>query len=309
MSRSPLDANSLEILATVVAEGSFAAAARRLHLTRAAVSRRVVAIEEGLGNPLFQRSTRTLAMTDFGRAIYVEARTVLEATKAARLAAKQASSGLSGTLRLSSNTLFGHCCLVPLIAKFRAEHRAVNFDLQLTDRSVDIAAEGIDIAFRITTTPPLDYVATQILSFTIGAYAAPSVAADFNRKHRAPTPADFESVGCLIVGHDRAHLDIQWIDPGSTRHVIESRPAVQSQDLMALIAIARAGTGIVITPDFSVAKAVAEGALLPLLSGWRVELPFGDAVLALTPPARYSGEKAKQFLSFVRQELGDIQTN
>ena len=299
-----LDADSLEMLAIVVAEGSFAAAARRLRLTRAAVSRRVVAIEEGLGSSLFQRSTRSLALTDFGRAIYVEARAVHEAARAARQAAKQAKSGLSGTLRLSANTIFGRCCLVPLIARFRSEHRALSFDLQLTDRSIDLAAEGIDIAFRITESPPLDCVATAILRFTIGAYATPAVAAQLAQAGEVRTPADFEALGTLLIGHDNTRVDVQWRSPTGESHVIPTRPAVQSMDINALIDIARAGGGIVFTPDFAVAEAVASGALVPMLPDWRVRIPFGEEVLALSPPARYSGEKARQFLAFVKQELG-----
>lgn len=304
MSAYLLDADSLEMLAIVVAEGSFAAAARRLRLTRAAVSRRVVAIEEGLGSPLFQRSTRSLALTDFGRAIYVEARAVHEAARAARQAAKQARSGLSGTLRLSANTIFGRCCLVPLIARFRAEHKALSFDLQLTDRSIDLAAEGIDIAFRITETPPLDCVATSILRFTIGAYATPGVAAQFAPSGAGGTPADFEPIGTLLIGHDTTRQDVHWRSPGGEPHVIPTRPVVQSMDINALIDIAKAGGGIVFTPDFAVVEAVANGTLVPMLPGWRVRIPFGEEVLALSPPARYTGEKARQFLDFVRQELG-----
>jgi DNA-binding transcriptional LysR family regulator len=303
MSLYQLDADSLEMLAIVVAEGSFAAAARRLRLTRAAVSRRVMAIEDGLGSPLFQRSTRSLVLTDFGRALYVEARAVHEAARAARQAAKQARSGLSGTLRLSANTVFGRCCLVPLIARFRAEHRALHFDLQLTDRSVDLAAEGIDIAFRITEKPPLDCVATTVLRFAIGAYAAPGIAQQLAASGPLESPADLERIGTLLIGHDTTRIDVQWLAPDGAMHVFPARPAVQSMDVDALIDLAKAGGGIVCAPDFAVAAAVAQGALTPLLPGWRIRIPFGEQVLALSPPARYTGEKARQFLAFVKQEL------
>jgi DNA-binding transcriptional LysR family regulator len=102
-----LDANALELFARVVQAGSFAAAARRLGQTRAAVSRRIAAIEAQIGQPLLVRSTRSLALTEAGRRLAQRARAVLDAADAARGALRASKAGLAGRLRITAPSQFG----------------------------------------------------------------------------------------------------------------------------------------------------------------------------------------------------------
>ncbi len=172
----PLDANALDLFARIVAAGRFAQAARGLGLTRAAVSRRVGAIEAALGQPLFARTTRALGLTEAGRALAAKARAVADATDAARMgfrARTPGSSGFGGTLRVTSVPTFGQSVLAPLLARFMALHPALRLELSLTNRRVDLLREDVDVAFRITRRPPDDWVARPLMRFPLRAWARP----------------------------------------------------------------------------------------------------------------------------------------
>jgi molybdenum-dependent DNA-binding transcriptional regulator ModE len=117
-----LDANALELFARVAAAGSFAEAARRLGQTRAAVSRRIAAIEALAGQPLMARTTRSLGLTEAGRRLAQRARAVQEAADAARGALRASRAGLAGRLRVTAAPSFGRAVLAPLLARFRERH-------------------------------------------------------------------------------------------------------------------------------------------------------------------------------------------
>ena len=173
----PLDANALELFARIAAAGSFAQAARNLGLTRAAISRRVQAMEEQLGAPLFVRTTRALGLTETGRRLATRARAVLDATESARRSLRSrgaaAGGGLAGTLRVTAVPSFGQTVLGPLLASFQAANPELRLELRFTHRRVDLVREDIDVAFRLTSRPPEDCVATPLLPFVVHAYAAP----------------------------------------------------------------------------------------------------------------------------------------
>ncbi len=117
-----LDANALELFARVVAAGSFSRAARQLGLTRAAVSRRVAAMEQLAGQTLLARTTRSLGLTEAGRALAARAQVVHEAANAARMALRKEGDALQGRLRITSMRAFGYSVLLPLLAEFGRIH-------------------------------------------------------------------------------------------------------------------------------------------------------------------------------------------
>lgn len=171
-----LDANALELFARIAQAGSFAQAGRDLGLTRAAISRRIAAIEEAVGLALFARSTRSLGLTEAGRRLHARARAVRDAAESARLALRHTRDQLDGTLRISATAGFGRHVLAPLLSQFQALHPAVRYELFFTDRRVDLLREGLDIAFRVTNNPPDAWVAQPVLGFQVRAYGLRSTA-------------------------------------------------------------------------------------------------------------------------------------
>ncbi len=294
----PLDANALDLFARIVAAGSFARAARGLGLTRAAVSRRVAAIEAALGQPLFTRTTRALGLTAGGRALAAQARVVAEATDAARLGLRARGEGLAGTLRVTSVPTFAHSVLPPLLARFGALHPALRIELSLTHRRVDLVREDVDVAFRITRRPPPGWVARAVLPFTVQAWARPREGLPF------AGPQALAEERCLLLSNPVDRVGLHWRHIDGRTLEMPLSPAVVADDLATLVALAVAGDAVVFAPDFSVAADVAAGRLADALPGWQLQLAEGDTVFALTLPPPALPAAARALLNFIGEALG-----
>jgi DNA-binding transcriptional LysR family regulator len=298
----PPDANALELFARVAAAGSFAQAARELGLTRAAVSRRVLAMEAQLGVVLFARTTRALGLTEAGRRLATRARAVLDAAEAARRGLRARSGGggggLAGTLRITSVPSFGQAVLGPLLASFQARHPELRVELRLTHRRIDLLREDIDLAFRLTNRPPQDNVATPVLPFVVQAYAAPAAGL------RLAGPAALAGQRCLLFGVPTDELTMTWVHTATGQtQAVTVQPAVVGDDLGTLQAMACAGGGVVFAPDYCVQADLARKALVPVMLGWRLPVTEGDAVQALTLAVGVAPESARALVHHVREAL------
>jgi DNA-binding transcriptional LysR family regulator len=292
-----LDANALDLFARIVEAGSFAQAARGLRLTRAAVSRRVGAIEATLGQPLFARTTRALALTEAGRRLAARARAVAEATDAARAALRARGTGLAGTLRVTAVPIFGQTVLAPLLARFQAAHPELRLELAFTNRRVDLLREEVDVAFRITRRPPPDWVARPLLPFRVLACARPRGGLPLAH------PQALAHERCLVLGLPADSFSGHWSGPRGAGAEIELVPACTADDLVSLVGMAEAGDAIVFAPDFAIAGELAAGRLVDVLPGWALRLPEGQEVVALTLPLPAAPEAARALVQFVAAAL------
>jgi len=295
-----LDANALELFARVVQAGSFAAAARRLGQTRAAVSRRIATIEAQIGQPLLVRSTRALALTEAGRRLAQRARAVLDAADAARGALRASKAGLAGRLRITAPSQFGPNVLLPLLAEFGAAHPGLRFELLFTDRRIDLIREGIDVAFRLTRRLPEDFVAQPLLPVRIGAYARPGLLPPLD------SPSQLAGAPLLVMGASRDDLvTLRWMhcDAAQASVHVEAEVHVFSDNLGSLIGLALAGCGVVLAPDYSVRHLLDSGQLIDLLPNWQLPIPNGDTIQALTLPLPMAPESARAFVGFVKKRL------
>ncbi len=292
------DANALELFARIAAAGSFAQAARELGLTRAAVSRRVAAMEAEVGAPLFARSTRALGLTETGRRLAARARAVLDAAESARRGLRARSAGgeggLAGTLRVTAVPSFGQAVLAPLLAGFQAKHPELRIELRFTHRRVDLVRDDIDVAFRLTHRPPEDCVATPLMPFVVRAYAA--------RAHPLPGPQALAGEACLVFGAPTDELTMHWRSDDGQQHASATiSPAMVADDMDTLVAVATAGWGVVFAPDFCARR----GGLADVLPGWRLPVAEGELIYALTLPQPEAPEAARALVRFVRDALAE----
>ncbi len=295
-----LDANALELFARVAAAGSFAEAARRLGQTRAAVSRRIAAIEALAGQPLMARTTRSLGLTEAGRRLAQRARAVLEAADAARGALQASRAGLAGRLRVTAAPSFGRAVLAPLLARFREQHPGVRFELLFTDRRIDLLRDNVDIAFRLTRSPPEDWVAQPVLPFVVCAYAAPQL--QWPLEH----PRALAAQPLLLAAAATDLAPLLWRHPGSGKTAqVDVVPVVTSEDMDGLVALARAGGGIVLAPSYCAQVDLAQGRLAEVLPGWHLPVAEGATVQALTLPHPLVSESARSLVRFVSESLAN----
>jgi len=172
---------------TVVNEGSFSRAAERLGIGRSAVSRSVQKLEAQLGARLLSRTTRSTTTTREGEQFYENCRPGVEKLLQALEDMRDLRDGPpQGMLKISASLGFGRKVVAPLLADFRKAFPAVGLELSLEDRTVDLAAERIDVAFRDGRLEDSQVVAKRLIPMQMLVCASP----DYARRHRLPTSMD-----------------------------------------------------------------------------------------------------------------------
>ncbi|MFM0067047.1 LysR family transcriptional regulator [Paraburkholderia aspalathi] len=284
----------LIFVATVDAH-NFTAAAKRLALSKQFVSRRVMALEEALGVQLLIRNTRKLAVTELGQEFYERARRILGEVEDAEQAMSLRRAGPRGLLRVSAPMSFGMMHLSPLVASFLREHADVRFDMELSDRTVDVVGEGFDMAIRIGALPDSTLIAQKLVDVRMVVCCSPG----YVRRRGAPVvPADLARHSCLLYGHGGV-VSWDFVVDGVSKGVEVSGPLrANNGELVRDAAVA--GLGIVRLPDFIVAEAVGSGLLVTVLEEF---LPSATTVYAVYPQHRQSSVSIRVFVEFLRESL------
>ncbi|MBO6889771.1 MAG: LysR family transcriptional regulator, partial [Thalassospira sp.] len=142
--------DGMTVFARVVEERSFSGAARKLGMSKSAVSKHVTKLEDNLGIRLLNRTTRRLSLTDAGSTFYQHCARVVEEIETAEHALTDLRGTPRGTLRISAPLTFGQMYLPQLVTEFMDKYPGLHVDIHLADHMVDLVAEGIDMAIRIT---------------------------------------------------------------------------------------------------------------------------------------------------------------
>lgn len=174
-----MDLADVALFRSIASAGSLSAAARQLGTTPMLVSRRLAALEAELGVRLFHRTTRALSLTPEGESFLPHAVALIAARDSALDSVSSRGSSLSGVLKVTAPNLIGHAVIVPLAAKLIANHPALRIDLTLSDRVVDIASAGLDVAIRVAPIKPSDMIATRLSDNPYVLCAAPAYIARF----------------------------------------------------------------------------------------------------------------------------------
>ncbi|MFC6313563.1 LysR family transcriptional regulator [Paraburkholderia dipogonis] len=287
--------DDMRIFVATVDAHNFTAAANRLSLSKQFVSRRVMALEETLGVQLLIRNTRKLAVTDLGQEFYERAKRILGEVEDAEQAMSLRRAGPRGLLRVSAPMSFGMAHLSPLVAMFLREHGDVRFEMELSDRTVDVVGEGFDMAIRIGSLPDSTLIGQKLVDIRMVACCSPGYA----RRRGAPkVPGDLERHSCLLYGHGGA-VSWEFVVDGVTKGVEVHGPLrANNGELVRDAAVA--GLGIVRLPDFIVADTLKSGQLVPVLEAF---LPTATSVYAVYPQHRQSSLTIRAFVEFLREHL------
>jgi DNA-binding transcriptional LysR family regulator len=284
---------------TVVESGSFTAAAERLDANKSAVSRRLSALEKRLGVQLIRRTTRSLNVTETGQSFYERAARILADLEEAESAVAQAHGELRGRLRIALPLTFGVLHMCTPIDEFNRKHPNVIFDLDLSDRRVDLLQEGIDVAVRIGRLEDSSLIARKLFDTRTVVCASP----DYLEEHGRPkTPDELADHDCLVYSNLREPDRWRWIDEhGESRQVdVRVRMSANSGDLLGNAAAD--GLGIVMQPTFIAHRHVRSGALQPILTD--VDWP-GPSAWAVYPPARHLSYRVRAFIDFLADYFAD----
>jgi len=258
---------AMSVFAAVVDAGSLSAAARRLAMPLATVSRKLSDLENHLRTRLVTRTTRHLALTDAGRDYLDACRRILENVDAAERAASGEHSAVRGGLVMTAPVVFGRLHVVPVLVEFLAAWPAIDVRLVLGDGIANLLEEHIDIAMRIGELPDSGLVAAEVGAIRRVVCASPAYLASRGRPLR---PEDLAAHDC--VAFDSQASGGVWQFPAKrngTRVKIRARLAVNNAD--AAIAAAIAGLGVTRVLSYQVADGLGDGRLECLLEEFEPE--------------------------------------
>lgn len=283
----------LQAFVTVVEAGSFTAAAERMDGNKSVVSRRISALEERLGVQLLRRTTRTLNLTDTGRSFYERSARILSDLEEAESAVAQEHGELQGQLRVALPLSFGIHHMGEPIAEFNRLHPGIRFDLDLSDRRVDIVQEGIDVGIRIGVLRDSSMIARKLFESRTVVCASPA----YLKEHGTPaTPLDLQEHRCMVYSLlDDADRWSYYDEDGEEKSVrLKSAMAVNNGELLR--EVATSGLGIIMQPMFIAHEAIKRGDLTPILANY--EWPVATAY-AIYPPTRHLSYRVRAFIDFL----------
>jgi DNA-binding transcriptional LysR family regulator len=284
---------AISVFARVVEQGSFARAAERLQMSTSAVSRHIADLESHLDTRLLNRTTRRLSLTETGQAFHERCVQLLADMEEAEATVTAEAVVPRGTLKLTSSITFGVRHLAPAIADFASRHPELRFDVELSDRAVDIVDEGIDLAIRIGDIGSRSLIARKIGVTQLVCCAAPSYLA----RHPEPkVPADLAAHACLSYEYSRERNTWRFRDGHDHEHEVRIAGPAHSNNGQMLCALAVAGMGIHLEPDFIVVPDVRAGRLVTLLPGY---MPPSIDIYAAYPSRRHLSMKVRAFVDFL----------
>jgi DNA-binding transcriptional LysR family regulator len=281
------------VFLAVAREGGFSAAARRLGLSKASVSREVAALEQRLGAQLLRRTTRRMSVTEVGQLFLERCERVAEEVEAAELSVSQLQASPRGEVRLAAPMSFGHLQLAPRLPDFLSRHPEVRLDVDLTDRIIDLVHERIDLSLRIGR-PPSEQ--THVLRRLCPIRALVCASPRYFERHGCPEdPEALRDHACL--GYARPPE--MWNFSGK-RQVPTSGP-LNADNADALRQAALADLGIVYLPTFVIGDDVRAGRLVPILSE---HIDFVASAYAVYPGSRHVSPKVRAVIDWLAEVLG-----
>jgi DNA-binding transcriptional LysR family regulator len=298
MSKLP-DFEGLAMFAKVAEEGSFAAAAREMGVSVATVSRGVARLEDRLGARLFNRTSRQLALTEFGRTLCEKAGEIYRQAEAAEGAARELSVQPRGLVRLAVPMSFGLRWVAPLMPGFFRLYPDVSVDLHLADSTVDLVADGFDAALRIAALPDSSLVARRLCAVTQYLVASPGYLA---REGHPTHPRELAGRACLSYAY-RARSDVWRFtnEAGDEEPVMPTGP-LRVTNADALLPMLLDGLAIAELPEFIAGEYLADGRLEAILTDWSLTR---GGLYFVTPSARARPAKVSALSDYFAEHLSE----
>jgi DNA-binding transcriptional LysR family regulator len=293
------DFEGLAMFAKVAEEGSFAAAARAMGVSVATVSRGVARLEDRLGARLFNRTSRQLSLTEFGRTICEKASEIYRQAEEAEGAAREMSVQPRGLVRLAVPMSFGLRWVAPLLPGFFRAYPEVSIDLHLSDASVDLVADGFDAALRIAALPDSSLVARRLCAVTQFLVASPGY---LKREGCPEHPRELVDRPCLSYAY-RARSDVwRFANAAGDEESVRPTGPLRVTNADALLPALLDGLAIAELPEFIASEYLADGRLETILGHWSLTK---GGLYFVTPSARARPAKVAALSDYFAEHLSD----
>ena len=280
-----------EFVAVAEAE-SFTAAAKRLGISTAQVSRQVSALESRLSTKLLYRTTRKVSVTEAGQSYYQYCRQVLDGLEEAERAMTNLQLIPKGKLRLTAPVTYGEKVIAPLVNDFILRYPELEVQLNLTNQKLDLVGGGYDLAIRLGKLEDSSMMAKRLSSRTLYVCASPEYLSTYGVPHSL---SELDRHNCL-----QGNLDYWRFQDRGKPYNVRVKGNMKCDSGWALLDAALKGIGIVQLPDYYVQPSLACGELMNLLEHYQ---EADDGIWAIYPHNRHLSPKVRMLLDFLDESL------
>lgn len=294
------DLNDMVFFAEVAERGGFAAAGRALGIPKSRLSRRVAELEARLGVQLLQRSTRQLSLTPAGELYLRHSIAMRDAAEAAAEAIAQVQTEPRGLVRISCPITLAQSGVGVLVSQFMRRYPAVQIDMRILNRAVDLIEEGIDLALRVR---PVIEDSTTLVAKQLAIARGVLVASPEQLRRQGPVRTVDEFARLDTVAQSAADGRVSWRleGPGGASHTVQHRPRYLADDLLTLKFAVVEGIGASILPGYMCKEDLEAGRLVEVLPGWG---PPASILHAVFPSRRALVPAIRKLIDFLGEHVG-----
>lgn len=293
-----VDLNLIRLFVTVVESRSLSEAAQRSGMTRSNMSHRLKSLELMLGAQLLTRTTRRMELTQAGELLYARGARMLEEVDAARTSIDSLGQTVSGDVRIRLPTGLGRLYLAPLLLDFARQYPDISLRVMINDHIGDLISSEVDIALKITFSPPLDQVALRLCSVFWCLCAAPAFLQVHAGIHGI---ADLGNVDLIAPASMGRRFALKLERRGEVL-LVQVTPRLQSGDYPFIKQATLGGLGVALLPRYTVWRELAGGQLKEVLPDFLPE-GVGDSLYLLTAPNRFPTLATRTLLNFITEAI------
>ncbi|MGF1753595.1 LysR family transcriptional regulator [Vibrio makurazakiensis] len=285
----------------VVNEGSFTAAAKQLGVTPSALSKLITRLEQALSVKLFERTTRTLIITQAGQQVYDQSVVMVNAAQQAIELSTSDHTEPSGSLTVAAPEAFLNSVLQPFVGPFLQQYPEIQLKLRAADGNIDIFRQGIDVAFRLTDKPDESLVLKELGKTNLVLCASPEY---LNNKGMPAHPTELTEHDCLYLAEtDKDHIWDFLKDDEFHTVAVSGRYAVNHSQ-MRLNGV-KDGLGIGIFHDFVIQDALNEGSVVQVLEDWTIKSNYHGAIAMQYAQTKYMPARLRVFIDYAMKHLSN----
>jgi DNA-binding transcriptional LysR family regulator len=290
--------STIRTFVRVTQVGSLAGAGEELGLSRSAVTKQIMWLEDQLGVRLLNRTTRSLSLTEAGVIYRDRCVQILEELQDAETELAEGSTAVRGTLRIHAPPSFGMFHIAPQLARFLQQHVGLKASLSLSDRYTDLAEEGIDVAIRLGNLPDSSLVAHHIGTTGLVISGSPRYLQSAGTPRH---PTDLTKHNCLIWRHGPLERQAWTFEVGGADIEIAVSGTLESNVADVLRMAAIEGLGLVLLPIYMVHDDLAEGRLQRVLTDYPApDMPIHAVYLN----RRHLPSKVRLFVDDLKRRFG-----
>ncbi len=291
-----MDIQNLQLFVQVAQLGSYAAVARQINQDPSLISRAITSLEKQLGFRLFHRTTRRLKLTEEAQLYLTRITPLLEELESAKDEANSLSNSPTGKLVITASIAFGQLWLLPLVNEFRQNYPDIYLDLRFTDQNLDLVAESIDLAFRLTPALDSTYVGYKLFNTRYSVCAS----SDYLSKYEVKPINKIKCIEALTF--NLPEYQSRWIfkKSGKTKEV----PVHSTLSISSMLALKQSvidGQGIALLPHWMIKDELKAGTIKTIYSQYQVTATdFETSAWMLYPSQKYLPRRTRVFIDFIK---------